>query len=132
MKDATSGMCGFLCEDEFAAFAIELGPPIDKLLDVFGAFGDERLDRFHIAESGTGDERVFFVKLRVVIVGEDDRDASLRVFGVRFACLVFRENRDPRSGLRQGDGCAKSRDSTADHYEISFERHVTKLYQPPE
>ena len=61
-------MSRFLAHHQFAAFAVEFGAPIDKLLDVSRALGYESLDRRRIAKACAGDQCVAFVQFRIVIV----------------------------------------------------------------
>ena len=89
VQNPPARMRGFLRENQISAFAVKLRSPFDKLLDVFRAFGDQRFDRFFVAESRARDQRIFLVKLGVIVVRKNDRDAALRVFGVRFAGFVF-------------------------------------------
>jgi hypothetical protein len=127
VKYAAARVRSFLGKNKLASFTIELGSPVDELLYVFRTFVDERFDGVDIAQSGTGNERVFFVKLRVVIVGENYGDPALGVLGVGFAGFVLRENRDAATRFGKCDRSTKARNSAANDYEISFDRHETEL-----
>src|SRR5258708_39305196 len=116
-------MRGFLRENELAALAVEFGSPIDELFYVFCAFGYKSFDGPRVAEARTGNERVALMKLGVVIVREDNGNAALSIFGVRFAGLVLGENGNVRTALCKLDRCPKTGDAAADDDKVRFQRH---------
>jgi hypothetical protein len=115
-----SGLAG---EHESSCFAIEFCSPVDKLLDVFGALVDERFDGLFVAQTGAGDQCVLFMKRGIVVIRKDYGDPALRVFGVRFASLVFCEDGDAGAGRSQGDRRAQTGHAASDHNKIGFDRH---------
>src|SRR5258706_9568668 len=119
-------MCSFLSKNELAALTVKLGPPADELFYVFRALGDKGLDGLWIAQTRTRDESVALMKLGVIIIRQHYGNATLCIFGIRFARLVL--CKDGHAGTAPGklDGRPQSRDAAADHYEIRFQRHSLK------
>ena len=91
-------MRGLLRKRKLAAIVVELDSPFDKLLYVFCAVRNERFDGFRIAKSGTRHQRVFFMKLGVVVIRKHYCNAALRVLRIRFARLVLCQ--DSNAGTR--------------------------------
>src|SRR6478672_952567 len=123
---APSRMGSLPREDQISALAVEFRPPIDKLLDVLRSLCDQRLNRRLIAQPGTGDKSVPLVEIRIIVLRQDDRHAALRVFGVRFAGLVFGEDSDLSAAGCELDRGAQTRDAAADDDEVRFEGHSTE------
>ena len=117
MKYAIAAVSAFPRKKQPRAFTVERCSPFDELLDGGRAFFDERVDRFHVAETITGGDRVVLVQLEFVIVAESDSNASLRVFGGGFAQAVFGNDEDAAE-RSQFNGCAKARNTSSDHYKI--------------
>ena len=123
MKYPTTGMRRLPREHKLSALAIELGSPVNELLDVLCAFGDKRLDRTHVTKSGSRDKGVSFVKLGVVIIGKDNRNAALRVFGVRLASLVLRQYGHASAARSKFDRRPKTSHAAPNNDKVGFQSH---------
>jgi len=113
-------MSSFLCEYKSSLFSIELGTPLDKLLDVFGTFGHQSFDSGRIAQSSTSDQGIFFVKTCLIVFRQDDGHSALRILCIGFTCFVFCEHGDRSSMFRKGDRRAQSRDAAANDNKIAL------------
>jgi hypothetical protein len=100
MQNAGTRVGAFAAEQQACAIgvAIELGPPVDELLDGFGAFFNQRVNRVAIAEAVSSDQRVLLVQIDVVIIAQGDSNAALRVLGGRLGNGILGKDED-LSGL---------------------------------
>src|SRR5690348_7002893 len=104
-------------ESERGTLAVESRAPIDEFLNAVGAFFDQNLRRFRVAEAVAGFERVLKMKRNIVFIAERDCDPALCVVSGGFGQLIFRQHQHA-AGLGEGDGGAHASHAGADHNEI--------------
>ncbi len=119
MQNAIAAVRALTAEQQFFAFAIEGGTPVDEAFDFGWAFFHQNANGFGIAKTIAREERVLLMQSDVVIVAERCRDATLRIFGGRFAQTVFRNDEDAPNTC-QFDGGAQSRYSSSDDNKIGM------------
>ncbi|KAJ8134174.1 hypothetical protein OY671_012612, partial [Metschnikowia pulcherrima] len=117
-EDAAAGVGAFAGEDEAATLLVEFGAPIHQLSDGGGAFFDQDVDGFAVAESVSGGEGIGFVGIDLGIVAERDGDAPSGVFRRRFAEAVFGDYQYT-TGRGECDGGAQPGDTGADNQVVS-------------
>ena len=117
VQDAAAAVGAFAREGQTPAIAVELGAPVDQLLDGGGTFFDQRVHGAAIAQTVAGGERVLLVQLHFVVVAERHGDAALRVLGRGFVQRVLGDHQH-LARLRQFDGRAQPGHASADDKEI--------------
>lgn len=124
VQDTASGV-GRL-PTEFPSFPRTIKPtaPGHQFLNISRAFFDEDANGLGIAQSGSRSQRIFIVQLDLIVVAEDDGDASLRVFGARFGETVFGEDENT-TDTSQFNGCPQASNAAADDDEISLRAHLS-------
>ena len=121
MDDAVTAVSGFTSKGQVLPFPVELGAPLDQLLDRSGPFLDESAHGGTVAESVAGVEGVLLVERDLVIVAERDGDAALGIVGGGVGDFALGEN-DDASRRSELDGGAQARDSSADDQKICLWR----------
>lgn len=127
VENAVSAVGGFPGEGEPAPFAVELGAPLDQLLNQAGAFGNQYPDCFRITEAGAGDEGVLFMKFYPVVIAENDGNSTLGILRRRFFEGILGDDQNV-TGRSQIDSCTHTGDPGADHQEICFEEVLRIRY----
>ena len=126
MQDPVAAVGALAGKGEAETVAIELGAPVDQILNIRRALFDQRVHRRLIAEAVTGIERVLFVERDLIVVTERDRDAALCVFGGGLPKRVLGDYQNA-ARLRQFNGRAESGDAGADDKKIAVCRQTPIL-----
>ncbi len=103
--------------------ASEAGAPLDELARVPRPFVAEHAHGALVAEPVARAQRVSGVQIRRVVFAERRGDAALRVLGVAFVRIGLRDD-DDIPGRRQFNRRAKTRNPTADDYDVAAYIHL--------
>ena len=98
---------------------VELGAPLDQLLNRAGAFFNQDVHGRAEAQPVAGSERVLLMQRHFIVVAERHRHAALRVFGGRLLKAVLGDHQNA-SRRRQLDGGAQTGDSRSNHQKIGI------------
>jgi hypothetical protein len=85
-------MRGFAGEGQLPMFAVKLRAVFDQLGDVARPFFDQYIHCFFVTQPRASNEGVLNVHFHCIIVAQDNRDAALGIFRIRFGELVFRQD----------------------------------------
>jgi len=121
VEDAIAGVGAFAGEHEVAGFAIEVGPPAQKLFDTERSFFDEDARGFAVDEAVSGVDGVVEVEGNVFLTAEGNGNASLCVPGVRLGEGFFGDDQHTGAIGSQADGGAQPRHTRANDDEVGFE-----------
>jgi 3-dehydroquinate synthase len=99
MKNTAAAMRAFVRKEKLRPFTIELGSPVDQLLDRVWTFLDEHSNCLAIAKAGSGIQGVLFVEVDLVIIAEGRGDAALGILRRGLAQAVLGDN---QYGTRPG------------------------------
>src|ERR1700749_3678742 len=113
-------MRGLAREQKPSALSVELRAPLDQLFDVAPPVFDKDFDRALVAQSRARGLCVLLVQHYLVVFGERDGDAALRVLRVRLLAPVLRKHRHASARARQFYRGAQAGDAAADDDEVSF------------
>ncbi len=105
-----------------SAVAIEPRAPLDELARIARPLVAEHANGALVAQAVARNHRVGGVQLGRVVFADCCGDAALRVLGVAFGWIGFRDD-DDVAGRRQLDRRAEPRDSAADDYEVAAYIH---------
>ncbi len=121
VEDPTRAVGPFLREVKPEAFPVELGPPVDQLHDVAGAFFHEDPDGCRLGQAVSGFEGVPLVESDAVLIREGCGDSTLRP--TRAAVFGHVLGEQPDFTLRLGDLCggAQARQSAPHDYEVRIQ-----------
>ena len=123
MQHAAHAVRAFGCERRLAvSVAIEPRAPLDQLARIARSLVAEHAHGALVAEPVARDHRVARVEFRRVVFADRRGDAALRVLGVAFVRIGFRDD-DDVAGRRQLDRRAEPRDSAADDDEVAAYIH---------
>ena len=123
VQHAAHAVRAFGRERQFAVrVAVEPRAPLDQLARVTRPLLAEHADGALVAQAVARDHRVVRVQLGRVVCADRRGDAALRVLGVAFAGIGFRDD-DDVAGRRQLNRRAEPRDSAADDYEVAAYIH---------
>lgn len=112
----------FARESKMPIFPVKLRAVFYQFSNVARPLLYENGDGFRVAQPRARVNRVLIMKLNRIIIAQDDGDAALRVFCVRFSHLIFGQNGDAAC-LGQRDRRAKTGDAAADYDEIRLVNH---------
>src|SRR5918994_3711579 len=123
MEHAAHGMRAFGGERWLTiGIAIEARAPFGELACVVRTFFAQHTNRAFVAQSVAGSHRVSSVQIGRIVLADRSSDTALRVFGVAFARVGFRDD-DDVAGRRELDRGAEPRDSAADDDEVAAYIH---------
>jgi hypothetical protein len=118
--DAIAAMAPFAGQGELPLLPVELGPPLDQLLDPPRTFTDHVLDHVEVAQGTAGQHRVGHVILKTVRRIEDGGDASLGMGAVGLIQGIL-GNHQNRQALVDPQGSAKTGQAAADDQHVGEE-----------
>ena len=123
VQHAAHAVRAFGCERRLAVgVAIEPRAPVDQLARIARPFVAEDANGALVAEAVARDHRVGGVQFGRIVFADRRGDAALRVLGVAFVRIGFRDD-DDVAGRRQLNRRAEPRDSAADDYEVAAYIH---------
>src|SRR5918996_6087357 len=123
MKHAAHGMRAFGCERRLTiGIAIEARAPLGELACVARTFFAQHTNGAFVAQSVAGGHRILSVQLGRIVLADRSSDAALRVLGITFARVGFRDD-DDVAGRRELDRGAEPRDSAAHDDEVAAYIH---------
>lgn len=107
----------------------EFDPPVDKTADHRRAFFHNHPYHILVADACTGNQRVFHMGIKGIILGRYGGDTALGIIGSRFRYVPFGDYGDLAMG-RCLKGKGQTGNATADYQKIIFKFHANLLPVP--
>ena len=92
MGHAAMAVPPFLRQRQLAVFDVEVGPPLDQLLNPLGSFADDHFHDLLVAQPLAGGHRVGGMARNIIDRIEDPGDAPLSIGAVRLRQHVFADD----------------------------------------
>ena len=102
MDDAAMAVAAFARQGELAVLLVEVGAPVDQVVDLVGRLAHHHFDDVAIAEAAAGRQRVLDVVLEAIFRRQNAGDAALGIVAVALLDVVLGDDEDVQAGGIRG------------------------------